>query len=193
MNKEIIDNMVLLSINKQMDQIIKRLTSTEPINILIKPVDESIPFVLPKYATSGSVAMDISSSEKCELLPGNIRVVSTNISVSLPDGYELQVRSRSGLAAKHGIMVLNSPGTIDSDYRGEIKVILKNTSETTFNIEIGDRIAQLLLAKPNKISWNVVDKLPDTERGTGGLGHTGLGIPQAYMDYVDLKDSSVKK
>ena len=131
---------------------------------------------LPKYATAGSAGMDIFAAvnETVEISPGGVVLVPTSLSISLEPGYECQVRSRSGLAIKHGIFALNSPGTIDSDYRGEIKIILANFGKEPFIINRGDRIAQLIVAKYEKIDWEPVDTLPDSERGEGGFGSTGI-------------------
>jgi dUTP pyrophosphatase len=127
---------------------------------------------LPQYGTTGAAAMDIRSNEDAFILQYETRVISTGLFVSIPEGYEIQIRPRSGLAAKHGITVLNTPGTIDSDYRGEIKVILYNTGPS-YRIKMGDRIAQMKLDEVPLISWLSVEKLDSTERGEGGLGHTG--------------------
>lgn len=131
--------------------------------------------LLPTYATAGSSGMDIRAAIEFEMtIPaGKFLLVPTNLSVEIPQGYELQVRPRSGLAAKNGIGVLNSPGTIDSDYRGEIKIILFNFSELDFVVHRGDRIAQLVLAKVHLAEVKESDELNDTKRGHGGFGHTG--------------------
>ena len=131
---------------------------------------------LPKYATVGSAGMDIFAAvnEPVEILPGAVVLVPTSLAISLEHGYECQVRSRSGLAIKHGVFALNSPGTIDSDYRGEIKIILANFNKEPFIINRGDRIAQLIVARYEKIDWEIVDALPDSERGEGGFGSTGI-------------------
>lgn len=146
------------------------------INMLIKRLSESfsdIPF--PKYATEGSSGMDVRAAivEPLILRAGKVVLVPTNLSVEIPTGYEIQVRPRSGLAAKHGVSVLNSPGTIDSDYRGEIKIILFNFSDSDFVINRGERIAQLVLAEV--IIGNLIEseKLNSSDRGKGGFGHTG--------------------
>lgn len=130
---------------------------------------------IPEYATTGSAGMDIRAALKKELTlkPGQIELVPTNISVEIPNGYEIQVRPRSGIAIKHGIGVLNSPGTIDSDYRGEIKIILINLSKEDFRISRGDRIAQLVLSKIYFAEMKESDELNDSKRGKGGFGHTG--------------------
>ncbi len=131
---------------------------------------------LPSYATLGSSGMDLLAAvtDPVVLLPGEIVLVPTGISVAIPAGYELQIRPRSGLAIKHGITVVNSPGTIDSDYRGEVKVGLINHGKGPFEITRGMRIAQAVLARSYMVSWSEVDRLPETSRGSGGFGHTGL-------------------
>lgn len=131
----------------------------------------------PKYATEGSSGLDLWASESTGLMPGQIKMVACGgLHVAVPEGYEFQVRSRSGLAGKHGIVVLNAPGTIDADYRGEIKVILFNAGFEPYIVKPGDRIAQLVLAKVEKVEWELVtdkDTLGNTERGEGGFGSTG--------------------
>tara|TARA_R100000808_G_C2142467_1_gene150237 strand:+ start:1650 stop:2102 length:453 start_codon:yes stop_codon:yes gene_type:complete len=129
---------------------------------------------LPKYAREGDAGMDICASEDKDISPMGWTVVPTGIYMELPKGYECQIRSRSGLAAKHGIQVLNSPGTIDSGYRGEIKVILKNNHiDQTYNVKKGDRIAQMVFARCVNTTLNQTLFLSDSERGEGGLGSTG--------------------
>lgn len=128
---------------------------------------------LPHYATSGAAGMDIISAEDVTLAPGARHAVATGLAVAIPQGYEIQVRPRSGLALKHGITVPNTPGTIDSDYRGELKVIMINHGSAPFPIARGDRVAQLVLAPVTQAQWEEVDKLDDTERGAGGFGSTG--------------------
>ena len=130
---------------------------------------------LPKYQTEGAAAVDLFANlnESIILKSKEINLIPTGIYISIPNGYEAQVRPRSGLAIKHGVTVLNSPGTIDSDYRGEIGVILINHSETDFKISNGDRIAQLALSSYKKIEWQETDKLDETNRGKGGFGSTG--------------------
>ena len=131
---------------------------------------------LPKYETLLSAGMDLRASleEAIIIQPFQRLVVKTGLFISLQKGYEAQIRSRSGLALKKGISVLNSPGTIDADYRGEIGVILINLSDTDFEINSGDRIAQMIIAKHEIISWKVVDKLDDSTRGEKGFGSTGV-------------------
>lgn len=147
----------------------------QPILIFRKISDEFSEIELPHYATEGSAGMDIRAAVKNKLIinPGKFLLVSTNLSVEIPVGYEIQVRPRSGLAAKNGIGILNSPGTIDSDYRGEIKIILFNFGEEDFIINRGDRIAQLILNKVYRANITESEKLSETERGEGGFGHTG--------------------
>jgi len=130
---------------------------------------------LPKYATPLSAGMDLRAniSEKVELYPMERKLIPSGIKIQLPEGYEAQVRPRSGLALKHGITVLNAPGTIDADYKGEVGVILINLSNNIFFIEPNDRIAQLVIAKHESIEWSEVDTLDDSERGEGGFGHSG--------------------
>jgi len=130
---------------------------------------------LPAYQTKQAAAMDVAASlkEPITLAPLERAMVPTGLHIALPDGYEAQVRPRSGLAAKFGITVLNSPGTIDADYRGEIKVILVNLSNEPFTVNNGERIAQLLIGKYEQVEWEAVESLDETERGHGGFGHTG--------------------
>ena len=132
---------------------------------------------LPQYETKGSAGMDlranIEASKRAIIKPLERAMVATGLSIALPDGYEAQVRPRSGLAAKKGVTVINTPGTIDADYRGEIKVILVNLSNEDFVIEDGERVAQMVIARFNQISWEPTDSLEETERGSGGFGSTG--------------------
>ena len=130
---------------------------------------------LPAYATSQSAGMDIRANidEAIELQPLERRLIPTGLFMALPDGYEAQVRPRSGLALKHGITVLNTPGTIDADYRGEVGVILVNLSNTPFTIEPGERVAQMVIAKYEQAALEEVEVLDETERGAGGYGHSG--------------------
>lgn len=123
--------------------------------------------------TKGSSGMDLYSAEEKIILPGKWEVISTGIAVEIPYGYEGEVRSRSGLAKNHGVFVLNSPGTIDSDYRGEIKVILMNLGDEPFKVNIGDRIAQLVISPITRVEVFEVEELSSTERNDGGFGHTG--------------------
>jgi len=131
---------------------------------------------LPAYATPQSAGMDLRANieDPITLRPLERRIVPTGLYIALPEGYEAQVRPRSGLALKHGITVLNSPGTIDSDYRGEIGVLLINLSDTPFVINAGERIAQMVVARHEQADLIEVEELDDTERGAGGYGHTGV-------------------
>lgn len=130
---------------------------------------------LPSYATALSAGMDLRANidEPITLQPLERRLVPTGIYIALPEGYEAQVRPRSGMATKHGITVINSPGTVDADYRGEIRVSLVNLSNEPFTIEDGERIAQMIVARHETVVWNQVDSLDETERGAGGWGSTG--------------------
>ena len=148
----------------------------EEIPIKIKRINKDFDDIeLPSYATSGSSGMDIRAAVKDDIIAkhGEIILVPTNLSVEIPHGYEIQVRPRSGLAIKHGIGVLNSPGTIDADYRGEIKIILFNFSKEDFKISRGDRIAQIILSKVYLAKFIQTNDLADSSRGEGGFGHTG--------------------
>ena len=132
---------------------------------------------LPKYETDGSAGMDLYSTNNTWIIPGQISIISTGIAISLPKGYEAQIRPRSGLAAKHGITVVNAPGTIDSDYRGEIKIILTNLSRQQHQVLRGNRIAQMVINRVEQINWLPVETgldLEQSERGSGGFGSTGL-------------------
>lgn len=142
------------------------------IVLKIKREREDIP--LPSYATLGSSGLDLRASEEVLIPPGEWRAVPTGIRISLPTGYEAQIRPRSGLALESGVTVLNSPGTVDSDYRGEIKVILINHGREPFIVKRGDRIAQMVIAKVERVEVVEVEALDETERGEGGFGHTGL-------------------
>jgi len=131
---------------------------------------------LPKYATEASAGMDLYANNDIPIQMQQMErvMIPTGLFIELPLGYEAQIRPRSGLAWKHGITVLNSPGTIDADYRGEIKIILVNLGNTAFTIEKGERIAQMIIAKHETIAWEEVSDLTDTKRGAGGFGHTGV-------------------
>jgi len=130
---------------------------------------------LPAYATDGAAGMDLMASVETAvtLHPLERQLIPTGLFIELPFGYEAQIRPRSGLAIKHGLTCLNSPGTIDSDYRGEIKIILINLSNELHTIQPGDRIAQMIINKVEQISWNVVTLITETQRNNGGFGHTG--------------------
>lgn len=148
--------------------------SAVTVDIVRLPHGADLP--LPAYATADSAGMDLYAAEAdtIALAPGKRALIATGIALQLPSGFEAQVRPRSGLAAKQGITVLNSPGTIDADYRGEVKVILINLGEATARIERGDRIAQLVVAPVTRATWNEVTDLEDTDRGVGGFGSTGI-------------------
>lgn len=131
---------------------------------------------IPEYATAMSAGMDLRANlpdGDIELKPLERRLIPTGLHIALPEGHEAQIRPRSGLAAKFGVTVLNSPGTIDADYRGEIKVILVNLSNDVFIVKNGERICQMVIAKHEKIEWEETDNLDETDRGDGGFGHTG--------------------
>ena len=130
---------------------------------------------LPEYQTAGAAGMDLKAdiSEPVVLKPGEVQVIPTGLYMAIPEGYEIQVHSRSGLAAKYGIFCLNSPGTLDADWRGNTGVILANFGKNNFVVNPGDRIAQAVLNKIEKIEWEEVSELDTTERGEGGFGHTG--------------------
>lgn len=131
---------------------------------------------LPRYSTPDSAGMDLraSLSEPVTLAPMQRALIPTGIYIALPQGYECQIRPRSGLALKHGVTVLNSPGTIDADYRGEIGVILVNLSDKPFVVNNGERICQMVVARYDRVAWQQVETLDETERGAGGFGHTGV-------------------
>jgi len=140
----------------------------------VKVVNHS-PFDLPSYATPFSAGMDLRANldQPVTLGPLERAMIPTGLHIELPAGYEAQVRPRSGLAAKHGISIVNAPGTIDADYRGEIKVILVNLSNDPFTIEAGERIAQLVVARHEAVEWEPVEVLEESQRGSGGFGSTG--------------------
>ena len=144
---------------------------TIPVQLKRLPHGAGLP--LPAYATSGAAGMDVVSAEDVTIAPGARHAVATGLALAIPQGYEVQVRPRSGLALKHGITVPNTPGTIDSDYRGELKVILINHGTEPFAIQRGDRIAQLVLAPVVQAMWEEVAELDATDRGQGGFGSTG--------------------
>ena len=147
------------------------------ITVAVRPLPHFEGLELPAYETLGAAGMDVRAAvaqdEPLVLNPGEKTMVPTGLSVAIPQGYEIQMRPRSGLAAKHGITCLNSPGTIDSDYRGELKVILINHGQEAFTIARGERIGQMLLAPVTRLVWQQVDTLDDTDRGVGGFGSTG--------------------
>ena len=143
--------------------------------VIVKIVRENDKIELPKYETSGAAGMDIRANITEPIVLGSLErtLVPTGLKIAIPEGYEVQVRPRSGLALKHGITLLNTPGTIDSDYRGELKIIVANMSKDPYTINPEERIGQLVLNKVEQIEWEVVETLDETERGAGGFGHTG--------------------
>ena len=148
----------------------------ERIDVKIKRVREGSDIPFPRYMTSHSAGMDLYAEIEGELIlqPMERKLVPTGIAIALPDGFEAQIRPRSGLAINHGITLLNSPGTIDADYRGEISLIMINLGDKPFTVKRGDRIVQMVINKVYHASWEEVEALEDTKRGSGGFGHTGL-------------------
>jgi dUTP pyrophosphatase len=132
---------------------------------------------LPAYETAHAAGMDLRADldDTVRLHPMERKLIPTGLHIELPEGFEAQIRPRSGLAFKYGISIVNSPGTIDADYRGEIKVLLINLSDEPFEINTGDRIAQMIVARHEKVNWEEVEVLNETSRGAGGYGHTGVG------------------
>lgn len=143
-------------------------------SVIVKIINKS-PFPLPAYETIHSAGMDLRADiqEPVELRPLQRTLLGTSLFIELPEGHEAQIRPRSGMALKHGLTVLNSPGTIDADYRGEIKILLINLSDQTYTVQPGERIAQMIVSRHEKVSWKAVESLTDTQRGEGGYGHTG--------------------
>ena len=148
--------------------------SNPDVPVRVKRLPHGLGLELPAYATEGAAGMDVLSAEDVSIAPGARHAVATGLAVAIPEGFEIQVRPRSGLALKHGITVPNTPGTIDSDYRGEVKVILINLGAEPFEVRRGDRVAQLVLAPVTRASWMPVDELDETARGAGGFGSTGV-------------------
>ena len=146
---------------------------SETVAVQVRRLPHGEGLDLPRYATRGAAGMDVVSAEDVTISPGGRHAVATGLALAIPPGYEIQVRPRSGLALRHGITVPNTPGTIDSDYRGELKVILINHGTEPFPIARGDRVAQLVLAPVTQASWSEVAELDATERGAGGFGSTG--------------------
>lgn len=147
------------------------------INVTVTKLPHAEGLDLPAYATEHSAGMDLCAAvqEPIVLNPGERKLIPTGLSVALPEGYEAQVRPRSGLALKNGISVLNSPGTIDADYRGEVQIILANLGSEPFTITRGMRIAQMVVAAYARVEWETTEKLSETSRGKGGFGSTGIG------------------
>lgn len=145
----------------------------DTVKVQVKRLPNGVGLELPRYATEGAAGMDVVSAETVTLAPGARHPVATGLALAIPQGYEIQVRPRSGLALKHGVTVPNTPGTIDSDYRGELKVIMINHGTEPFPIARGDCVAQLVLAPVTQAAWDEVDELQETARGEGGFGSTG--------------------
>ena len=143
------------------------------VRVLIARSGRAKDFPLPEYATPASAGVDLRASDGCVIPPGGRALVPTGLRIALPEGYEAQVRPRSGLALRHGVTLPNSPGTIDADYRGEIGVILMNLGQEPFVVEPGDRIAQMVVAPVVRVAWSEAEALDATERGEGGFGSTG--------------------
>ncbi len=146
------------------------------IDLPVKRLPHAEGLTLPAYATADSAGLDLQAAiaEPIVLQPGQRKLVPTGLAIALPPGFEAQVRPRSGLALKHGITVLNAPGTIDADYRGEIGVVLINHGDQAFTINRGERIAQMVVAAYSQVRWQAVEELTDTQRGAGGFGSTGV-------------------
>jgi len=145
------------------------------IPVSVRRLDHGADLPLPRYESDGAAGLDLSAAVDAALtlLPGSTALVPTGLAIALPNGFEAQIRPRSGLAAKHGVTVLNAPGTVDADYRGEVKVILINHGAQPFTIERGMRIAQMVVAPVTRLVWDETSQLPDTQRGAGGFGSTG--------------------
>lgn len=144
-----------------------------PVGVQVKRLPHGEGLALPAYATEGAAGMDVLAAEDVTLTPGMRHAVATGLSMAIPEGYEIQVRPRSGLAYKFGVTVPNTPGTIDSDYRGELKILMINHGAEDFAVKRGERVAQLILAPVTQAAWQEVDTLDDTVRGAGGFGSTG--------------------
>jgi dUTP pyrophosphatase len=151
------------------------MTRPVPLHVAIRQLPHAEGLALPAYATADAAGLDLLAAVDAPvtLAPGERRLVPTGIAIAVPPGFEAQVRPRSGLALKHGITVLNAPGTVDADYRGEVGVILINHGQQPFAINRGERIAQLVVAAFSRVDWLAVDELPETARGAGGFGSTG--------------------
>jgi len=141
------------------------------VTVPLRRLDPDLP--VPSYAHPGDAGADLLAARDVEIGPGERALVPTGLFMAVPEGYEAQVRPRSGLAAKHGISMVNAPGTIDSDYRGELMIILVNLSNETYTVQDGERIAQVLVAPVEQVEWEEVDEHDETARGAGGFGHTG--------------------
>ena len=152
------------------------MTETPTINITRLRPDSDADIPLPQYMTPQAAGMDICAAVRHDLVlePGAITLIPTGFSIAIPDGFEAQIRPRSGLAVKHGIGLINSPGTIDADYRGEVMIAVINLGKRSYTFHRGDRIAQMVINRIVKAALNVVAKLDETDRNTGGFGHTGI-------------------
>lgn len=144
-----------------------------PVSVSVRRLPGAEDLPLPAYQTPHAAGLDLLAAEEASIPPGAWAGVGTGLAIALPEGYEAQVRPRSGLALKHGVTLLNSPGTIDADYRGEIRVILVNHGREAFPVHRGDRVAQLVVAPVTRAAWAEVSELPETQRGEGGFGSTG--------------------
>ncbi len=151
------------------------IINEDAIDVALKPLDHAVGLKMPSYATSQSAGMDLTAAleDALELGPGERALIPTGLSIALPLGFEAQIRPRSGLAINHGVTVLNTPGTIDADYRGEIKVILINHGSDPFTVQRGMRIAQMVIERYTHVNWSIVKDLEESERGEGGFGSTG--------------------
>ncbi len=143
------------------------------LKIGVKKLPGTEDLALPSYQTNHSAGMDIVSAQSVEIAPGERTMISTGLTVAIPDGFEAQIRPRSGLAVKHGITLVNTPGTIDADYRGEIRIIMINHGDEVFAVKRGERIAQMIIAPVTRCNWELMDELPESGRGEGGFGSTG--------------------
>lgn len=153
--------------------VLNKMVPDKMVRVLIARSGRAKDFPLPEYATPASAGVDLRASDGCVIPPGGRALVPTGLHIALPEGYEAQVRPRSGLALRHGVTLPNSPGTIDADYRGEIGVILMNLGQEPFIVEPGDRIAQMVVAPVARVAWSEAEALDATERGEGGFGSTG--------------------
>ena len=160
-----------------------------PIEIQLQRLPNGGGLPLPAYASDGAAGMDVVAAESLTIRPGTRHAVATGFAMAIPPGYEVQVRPRSGLALKHGITCLNTPGTIDSDYRGEVKVILANLGDDNFEIKRGDRIAQLVPAPVQRASFAEVESLDETARGAGGFGSTGVASTSDESEEEPIDDN----
>lgn len=153
--------------------------SVQVLQVAVKRLPHADGLALPAYATPDSAGLDLQAAiaEPITLKPGERRLVPTGLAIAVPPGFEAQVRPRSGLALKHGVTVLNAPGTVDADYRGEVGVVLINHGDQPFTINRGERIAQMIVAAYSRVAWNEMAELPQTQRGAGGFGSTGVQAP----------------